>query len=37
MKKILALVFATWCLFQTGFSFADDAAKQLAGTWKVVS
>ena len=37
MKWILALVFATCCLSWTGFSFADDAAKQLAGTWKVVS
>ena len=37
MKWILALVFATCCLFWTEFSFADDAAKQLAGTWKVVS
>jgi hypothetical protein len=37
MKKILAVVFATCCLFRTGVAFADDAAKQLAGTWKVVS
>ena len=37
MKWILALVFATFCLCQPGFSFADDAAKQLAGTWRVVS
>ena len=37
MKRILALVFATCCLFRIGFSFAEDAAKQLAGTWKVVS
>src|SRR5215471_16856011 len=37
MKRILALVFATCCLFRTGFSFADDAAKQITGTWKVVS
>src|SRR6266446_2951381 len=37
MKRILALVFATCCLFRTGFSVADDAAKQLAGTWKIVS
>jgi Lipocalin-like domain len=37
MKTILAFVFATCCLFRTEFSFADDAAKQLAGTWKVVS
>ena len=37
MKRILALVFAACCLFRTGFSFAEDAAKQLAGTWKVVS
>jgi len=37
MKRILALVFATCCLFWTELSIADDAAKQLAGTWKVVS
>jgi Lipocalin-like domain len=37
MKRILALVFATCCLFRAGLSFADDAAKQLVGTWKVVS
>jgi hypothetical protein len=37
MKRILAPVFATCCLFRTGLSLADDAAKQLAGTWKVVS
>ena len=36
MRRILALVFATCCLW-TELSFADDAAKQLAGTWKVVS
>ena len=37
MKRILALVFVICCLFRTGLLFADDAAKQLAGTWKVVS
>src|ERR1043166_6321844 len=37
MEKIVALVFAACCLFRTEFSFAEDAAKQLAGTWKVVS
>jgi hypothetical protein len=37
MKRILALVFATCCLLWMGLSFADDAAKQLAGTWKIVS
>ena len=37
MKKILAVAFATCCLFRTGVAFADDAAKQLAGTWKVIS
>ena len=36
MNRILALLFAICCLFRTGFSFAEDA-KQLAGTWKVVS
>jgi lipocalin-like protein len=37
MKGILALFFASCCLFGTGLSFADDAAQRLAGTWKVVS
>ena len=37
MRRILALVFATCFLFRTGLSLADDAAKRLAGTWKVVS
>jgi hypothetical protein len=37
VKRIFALVFATFCLCQPRFSFADDAAKQLAGTWRVVS
>ena len=37
MKRILALFFASCCLFWTGLSIADDAATQLAGTWKVVS
>jgi len=37
MKRILALFLASFCLFRMGFSFADDAPKQLAGTWKVVS
>jgi len=37
MKRILALISAACCLFRTGVSFADDAAKQLAGTWNVVS
>jgi hypothetical protein len=37
MKRILALVFATCCLLWMELSFADDAAKQLAGTWKIVS
>jgi Lipocalin-like domain len=37
MKRIPALVFATCCLFRTELSIADDAAKQLAGSWKVVS
>src|SRR5882757_5825788 len=37
MKRILALVFTTLLAVPTGLSFADDAGKQLAGTWKVVS
>src|SRR5262249_14894822 len=37
MKRILGLIFATCFLFGTGVSLADDAARQLVGTWKVVS
>ena len=37
MKRILALFIASCCLFRTELSFADDAARQVAGTWKVVS
>ncbi len=37
MKWIFALVIAICCFFRPGFSFADDLAKQIAGTWKVVS
>jgi hypothetical protein len=37
MTKIFTLALASCCLFPTGFSFADDAAKRLAGTWNVVS
>ena len=37
MKRIFALGLAACCLFRAGLSLADDAAKQLVGTWKVVS
>jgi len=37
MKRGLAFVVATMLCVPTGLSFADDNAKQLAGTWKVVS
>jgi hypothetical protein len=37
MKSILALIAAAWCFVYSGSSFADDAAKQIAGTWKLVS
>ena len=37
MKKVFTLVFTAFCLFPGVFSFADDAARQLVGTWKVVS
>src|SRR5436309_2139999 len=32
-----AMVVATSCFFQPGFSFADDTTAKLTGTWKVVS
>ena len=37
MKTILACVFAAGCLIWTSLSFAEEPAKQLAGTWKVIS
>ncbi len=37
MKWIFALIISICCFLRTGLSFADDAAKQIAGTWKVVS
>ncbi|HEY7297287.1 MAG TPA: lipocalin-like domain-containing protein [Xanthobacteraceae bacterium] len=37
MKWIFAMIVATSCFFQPGFSFADDIATQLTGTWKLVS
>jgi Lipocalin-like domain len=37
MKSILALVVAACCFFRPGFSLADDTAKQITGTWKLVS
>ena len=37
MKAILALGLAACCLLRSGLSLADDAARQLVGTWKVVS
>jgi hypothetical protein len=37
MKWIFALIISICCFLRAGFSFADDAAKQIAGTWKVVS
>ena len=37
MKLAFALIVATSCLLPPGISVADDAATQLAGTWKLVS
>jgi len=37
MKSILALAVAISCVFRPEFSYAQDAATQLTGTWKLVS
>src|ERR1700730_3388083 len=37
MKSFFALVVAACCFFRPGFAFADDTAKQITGTWKLVS
>jgi hypothetical protein len=37
MKLILALAVAASCVFRPGFSYAEDAASQLTGTWKLIS
>ena len=37
MKSIFAIVLATSCSVWPACSFADDAAAQLVGTWKLVS
>lgn len=37
MKSFFALVVAACCFFRPGFSFADDTAKEITGTWKLVS
>ena len=37
MRSILALAVAISCVFRAGSSYAEDAAAQLTGTWKLVS
>jgi hypothetical protein len=37
MKSIFAIVLAASCSVWPAFSFADDAAAQLVGTWRLVS
>ena len=37
MRSILAIVLATSCSVWPVYSFAEDAASQLVGTWKLVS
>src|SRR3954469_228872 len=37
MARLLALLVAVYCFFQSGFVFADAASKQLVGSWKLTS
>ena len=35
MVRLLAFALATYCYLQPGLALAQDAAKQLAGSWKL--
>jgi hypothetical protein len=37
MARLLALLVAFHCYFQSGLAFADDASKLLVGSWKLTS
>jgi hypothetical protein len=37
MMRFLALAACVYCYFQPGLAFAEDVAKQLAGSWKLTS
>ena len=37
MVRILAFALAAYCHLQPGLALAEDAAKQLAGSWKLSS
>jgi len=37
MVRLVAFALAACCCLQPGFAFADDTAKQLAGSWKLRS
>jgi len=37
MARLLALLVAIYCQFQSGLVFADDASKLLVGSWKLTS
>ena len=37
MVRLFALVLTAYCYLQPGFALADDAAKQIVGTWKLTS
>src|SRR4051812_19460158 len=37
MLRLIALAFVACCYLQSGFAMADEAAKQLVGSWRLTS
>src|SRR6478736_5951416 len=37
MRRLIAFALAAFCYLQSGFAMADEAAKQLVGSWRLTS
>ena len=37
MLRLIAFALAAYCYLQSGFAMADEAAKQLVGSWRLTS
>src|ERR1700751_3062253 len=37
MLRVIAFALAAYCYLQSGFAMADEAAKQLVGSWRLAS
>lgn len=36
MLRLIAFALAAYCYLQSGFAMADEAAKQLVGSWRLI-